>query len=409
MVTGSIHRGGARHPRLVVCVSHPIAYFCAQHAEVALDPRLDLQVLFAVRTGAAPYRDPEFGTLVDPGLGPTLARLPHRFLSDSLDLGSERQIRPRQILAALEAIDADVVLIYGLHRRISRVSLVWALWRRRPVAYISDSEDRGVRSTPVAVAVLKRLAAALVLRTVERLLAVGTANEAFYRRRRVPVARIVRVPFPIDRAGFDARSRDRGRIDALRSEHGLDGVRIVLSSGKLVPRKRQGDLIDALAGSRHRSTTALVLVGDGDDRRQLEERAARLGVQLVVTGFRPPSELPDWYRLADVYAHVSDFDPHPLAVSEAVYAGLPVVIGDRTGSWGPDDDVVPGENGLVVPCGDVTAIAAALDQLLGDDLTRQRMAAASAVRGRHLQDVAHSGFVAQLVDVAQTGRRRRWL
>lgn len=393
--------------RVAICVSHPIPYFCALYAELAEDPRLDLSVLFSVRAGAVPYDDVEFGTAVDSGLAPLLARFEHRFLTQEVAPEREGRLRSGDLLAALRRVDPDVCVIYGFNRRISRLTMAWARLRSRPLAYVSDSEDRGRRDAPRGAACFKRLAAAVVLRGADRLLAVGDANEAFYRRRWVPAERVVRVPFPIDRAAFaDLDGRAEAIAARLRESHGLGGVRVVLSSGKLVPRKRQADLIAALARTDHRDAAVLVLLGDGEDRAALEAQADRLGVRLLVTGFVAPDALPPWYRLADVYAHVSDFDPHPLAVSEAVFSGLPIVIGDRTGSWGPTDDVVPGENGLVVPTGDVDAIAAALDRLLGDDVLRGAMAASSADRGAALQDAAYAAFADRLVELAATVTRR---
>jgi len=391
--------------RIAVGISHPIAYFSALHAEVANDPRIDLTVLFSVRTGAVPYRDAEFDTLIDPGLQPLLARFQHRFLSEAVELEQERRLRLRRVFAELDAVGPDAVVIYGFQRRISRATMAWALWRRRPLAYISDSEDRGVRSTWPALTIVKRFAAALVLRGADRILSVGDANEAFYRRRWVPSGRIVRVPFPIDRSAFADLRTQAAEVDALRAAHGLGDARVILSSGKLVSRKRQADLVAALARSVHVRRTVLVLLGDGEDRGRLEADAARLGVRLLITGFTPPDRLAPWYRLADVYAHVSDFDPHPLAISEAVYAGLPVIVSDRVGSWGPTDDVVPGVNGLVVPTGDTAALVTALDRLLGDDLVRRKMADASAERGRRLQTAAYSGFADVLVELAHTRRQ----
>ena len=407
-MTGYDDTGGAP-VRAVICISHPIAYFSAQHAEVSDDPRIDLTVLYSVRTGAVPYRDVEFDTVVDPGLEPLLARIDHRFLSETADLEQERGLPMRRVFSELDALAPDVVVIYGFQRRISHATMMWARRRRRPLAYISDSEDRGVRSTRRTITAIKRVAAAGVLRGADRILSVGDANEAFYRRRWVPEERLVRVPFPIDRAAFAGDgpgTADEAAVAALRAQHGLGDAKVVLSSGKLVPRKRQADLVAALARSSHRDSTVLVLLGDGEDRARLEADAARLGARVLITGFTKPELLPPWYRLADVYAHVSDFDPHPLAISEAVHSGLPVIVSDRVGSWGPTDDVVPGVNGLVVPTGDVHALAAALDRLLGDDGERAAMAAASAARGQGLQAAAYRGFADALVDLAHAGRRR---
>jgi glycosyltransferase involved in cell wall biosynthesis len=387
--------------RVVICVSHPVVYFCALYASLAADPRLDVTAVFSTRTGTAAYHDAEFAAVVDPGLGPLLARFPHRFLLDTDDLARERELGWRALSTTLDSLDPDVIVVYGFNHRVSRFGLVWAGLRRRPLVYLSDSEDRGVRTTPRPITALKRLLASLVLRSPDRLFAVGDANEAFYRRRRVPAQRIVRVPFPIEREAFtDVDGRAARRADELRREHGLDDTLVVLSSGKLIPRKRQGDLVAAIARSAQRDRTALVLLGTGPDEDALREAAVRLGVRLVLPGFVRPAELLPWYLMADVYAHVSDFDPHPLAISEAIHSGLPVIASDRIGSWGPTDDVVPGLNGLVVPTGDVAALADALEALLGDDAPRATMAAASRVRGQELQTAAYEGFADELVRAA---------
>ena len=391
--------------RVAVCISHPVVYFCALYATLATDPRLVLQVLFAVREGAVPYHDAEFAALVDPGLGPLLARVPHRFCSDAPTLAAERRVPRRAVWDALTAHDPAVVVIYGFNRRISRLAWVWARRHRRRVVLITDSEDRGVRTTPAPVGLVKRLLARVVLRRMDRIFTVGDANEAFHRRRGVPAARLARVPFPIDREAFsDPDGRARARAAALRVELGLTDVAVVLSSGKLVPRKRQGDLVAALAGLPAPDRAALLLLGTGPDQDRLVAAATRRGVRLVLPGFVAPRELLPWYLLADVYAHVSDFDPHPLAVSEAVHCGLPVVVSDRIGSWGPTDDVIPGVNGLVVPTGDVPALTAALADLIGDDARRAALGAASRARGAVLQDAARTAYADELVTLARGGR-----
>ena len=72
-----------------------------------------------------------------------------------------------------------------------------------------------------------------------------------------------------------------------------------------------------------------------------------------VRGLRAAAPPGECYCAADVYVHCSDNEPHSLAITEAIYCGLPVVLSDRCGSYGPTDDVQPGINGFVYRCGDV--------------------------------------------------------
>ena len=66
-----------------------------------------------------------------------------------------------------------------------------------------------------------------------------------------------------------------------------------------------------------------------------------------------------------------------MSVIEAMLCGLPVVATDIRG---PREQVVPGETGLLVPPGEVTALAAALRRLVADAALRQRMGEAGRAR-----------------------------
>ena len=92
-----------------------------------------------------------------------------------------------------------------------------------------------------------------ILAKIDRLLTVCDANEAYYRRYGVSDFRLVRSCLPIDIETYDralaARSAARARV---RREYGIpDTHPIVLMVGKLVPWKRQADLIQFSSGFTH--------------------------------------------------------------------------------------------------------------------------------------------------------------
>ena len=87
----------------------------------------------------------------------------------------------------------------------------------------------------------------------------------------------------------------------------------------------------------------------------------------------------------------------PVAISEAVYMGCPVVLSDRCGSYGPTDDVQVGRNGSVFPCGNVRALAAAIATIAADATLARDMADASREHGTQSQRRAHgTGLTAAL-------------
>jgi len=75
-----------------------------------------------------------------------------------------------------------------------------------------------------------------------------------------------------------------------------------------------------------------LIVGDGDDKKRLEQKAKDLGVDDIVrfSGYVPESEKADYYRLADVFAmpgsnRIFDRYPYRFVFLEALACGVPVV------------------------------------------------------------------------------------
>ena len=138
-----------------------------------------------------------------------------------------------------------------------------------------------------------------------------------------------------------------------------------VSVGRLVHQKGLDVLLEALARCRGAAASwPLVLVGDGVERPTLERQAAAAGLveRVQFAGFqRDP--LP-FLLGASVFVLPSRFEGMPNALLEAMAAGLAVVVSDA--SPGPLEVVEHRRSGLVVPAGNVEALAAALTELAAD-------------------------------------------
>jgi glycosyltransferase involved in cell wall biosynthesis len=149
---------------------------------------------------------------------------------------------------------------------------------------------------------------------------------------------------------------------------------IVGAVGRLAFQKGFYVLLRAM---RDVDNATVVIVGDGEDRGQLEALARRLGVadRTIWAGWS--DDVRSQVRSFDVFALPSRFEGFPLAVLEALLAERPVVAAD-VGSVG--EAVIQGETGFLVRPDDPGALAAALRQLIGDSELQRRMGA----RGRRL-------------------------
>ncbi|MBI5499526.1 MAG: glycosyltransferase [Deltaproteobacteria bacterium] len=195
----------------------------------------------------------------------------------------------------------------------------------------------------------------------------------------VPAERIAVVPNGVDRTRF--RPVDPSE---LRRRLGLAGRRVVLSAGRLVPRKGVDTLLEAF-GVVHAvlADAVLVIAGEGPDRERLEAMAVARRVPVRFLGRVPDEELPALYGMADVFALAAREEPggdaegFGLVLLEAAACGTPCV---ASRSGGVPDAVDDGRSGLLVPPADAGELATTLLRVLGDGPLRTRLAAGALAR-----------------------------
>jgi glycosyltransferase involved in cell wall biosynthesis len=219
-------------------------------------------------------------------------------------------------------------------------------------------------------------------RLCDRLLAIGSANAAFYRSLGAPESKIALVPYTVDNHRFGLASRlspsERCRE---RTAAGVpaEGT-VLLYASKFQRRKRPDDVVRAAARLVERGARfTLLMVGDGELRGELDGLVRELRLDNVVfTGFINQSRLPVLFGMSDVFVLPSEDEPWGLIVNEVMCAGLPVVLADEIGC--APDLVVDGENGFLFRAGDVGGLADALEPLLTDAELRKRMGERSRQR-----------------------------
>lgn len=151
----------------------------------------------------------------------------------------------------------------------------------------------------------------------------------------------------------------------------------ILMASRFARQKDHATLIHALALLRDRGLTpALYLAGAGSERllRQARALAERLGLNAQVRFLGNVSNLPERLAATQVFVLSTRWEGMPLALVEAMAAGCACVATDVVGVREVIDQ---GRTGLLVPPGDATALADALQQVLLDPAMAARLGAAA--------------------------------
>ena len=174
----------------------------------------------------------------------------------------------------------------------------------------------------------------------------------------------------------NVRSGDAARAHG-RAVLGIDDAAPVIGTvGNLTPKKDHATLLEAVAGlSGRHPGLRLVVVGTGPLAARLQADASARGLDgvAVFTGSR--GDVADLLPAFDVFALSSTHEGLPIALLEAMAAGVPPV---ATAVGGVPEVVTDGQDGILVPPRDAAALGAALSALLDDGAERARLGAAAA-------------------------------
>jgi glycosyltransferase involved in cell wall biosynthesis len=352
--------------RVAAVFPEPTPYRAPLLDRVAALPEIDLTVVYAAGTVAGrTWRvDPEHRAIFLRGV-----RVP----------GAERVLHHDYpltpgVVPTLHDLDPDVVVVSGWSTFAAQAAVAWCRLRHVPYVLVVESHDAGPRAgwrrtvkSTVVPPVVANASGVLVTGTLAR-------NSMVARGAAVDRMRVFANTVDVEEFGTHA-ARLAARRPELRGALGAspDDV-VVLSVARLAPEKGLDVLVRAVAEAGD-PRIMLVIAGEGVERARLGELATEAGVRLVLTGDVEWERIIELYVAADVFALLSEREPWAVVVNEAAACGLPLVLSDRVGA--AHDLLRDGENGALVPAGDVDAAAAAFRGLAGDPERRRAQGARS--------------------------------
>jgi glycosyltransferase involved in cell wall biosynthesis len=262
-------------------------------------------------------------------------------------------------------------LLYANSQKAFVVAALAGRWVRLPVVWHLRDLLTAEHFSPSR----RRLVVRLANRWASRVLANSEATAQAFVSSGGDVDKVAVVHNGIDPTPFV--EVDQGAVAAVRAELGLEAVPVVGVFSRLAPWKGQHVLLEALAalpGVHALLIGAALFGGEVRYATSLHEQAERQGLsdRVHFLGFR--SDIPVLLHGVDVVVHTSTApEPFGRVVVEGMMAGRPVV---ATRAGGVTEIITDGRTGMLVPPGDVRALAQAVDRLLTSPEEAQALARA---------------------------------
>ena len=156
-------------------------------------------------------------------------------------------------------------------------------------------------------------------------------------------------------------------IENFKRDEKYAGQVVILCMSYMRPGKGVDFLLDAFIQLNH-PHAVLLICGMGSEKEELEQRTRAAGAHVEFLGFVEHLEKAEKFYTADLFVMPSDHETWGLAVNEAMYYGLPVIVTDACGVH----EIIQG-NGRVVPARDQQAMQSALKELIDDEKLRKEM------------------------------------
>jgi len=342
-----------------ILATHPIQYYAPWYRALARHAQINLEVFYCHRQTPRDQARAGFGVAFDWDI-PLLGGYQYRFLVNKSRnpgvygfFGCDNP----EIMRIISDSSYDAFIVQGWNV-LSFWQAMIACWRSRtPVMVRGDSQLKTRRP------LLKRLLMYLIypwfLRKFDAYLAVGKRAQEYYLHYGADKNKMFFTPHCVDNDFFiSSRSALESKHLDIRRGWGIPvEATVFLFVGKLIPKKRPADFLNALkAASRDTPGISGLIVGDGPLRPGLEGLARNTNLTVKFSGFLNQREMSRAYAASDVLVLPSDGrETWGMVVNEAFACGLPVIASDKVGC--APDLIFPGKTGEVFPCGDIERLA----------------------------------------------------
>jgi len=124
----------------------------------------------------------------------------------------------------------------------------------------------------------------------------------------------------------------------------------ILVVGRLTKRKNPIHLLKAVESSI-KEKVLLIFVGSGEEKENIESYAKDKEIKILLAGFIENGNIGEYYAISDIFVNLSEYDPSPKTINEAMNYCLPIIASSSVGTL--EEMVVNGYNGYSYKVGNI--------------------------------------------------------
>ena len=348
--------------KLAIVTSHPIQYYAPWFRYMA--KYIDLHVFYMHQEGANERAEGDFGVVHEWDTD-LLSGYNYTFLnniSKNPTVNSFYGCDIPEIYTIIKEGAFDAVLVLGWYLKAFWQTIFACKINKVPVLVRGDSRLQDDQS--FLKKTIKRLAYPMMFKMFDGFLYVGENNKQYLKYYNVDENKMFFCPHFIDQDFFYNKSEEYNKAILRANMNIQKESTVLLFVGKFIEKKRPLDILHAMNLLENENIkTHAVFVGSGkleDELRAYCRENEELNVDFV--GFKNQSELPMYYKLADILILPSSSETWGLVVNEAFASLTPAIVSDQVGCQ--MDMIDEGLTGAVFNCGNVNELAKTIENFI---------------------------------------------
>jgi len=257
----------------------------------------------------------------------------------------------------------DIILLHGYSTLTSLIILFSSILFRKKIIFRGESILRGNEKNASIKNTVKKIYLKSFFYFCHRILYSCAGNKDFFVNYGVSLNKLEFIPCAVNNEFFQDKIKEfSSQKSIIKKDIGIKDEDLVLTMCcSFTKRKRPLDLVNAVKKVKNKNDIFLLFIGDGPERPQLELSLKKTGIRYHITGFLGQNDIPKYYMASDVSLVLSDYDPSPKALNEAMNFSNCIIATRNVGT--SSDLIKENVNGYIIETADVDNLSIIIDDL----------------------------------------------